>query len=124
MTTTANLGRCTATTARGDPCGAYACSGSEWCFWHDPSRAEDRAEARRRGGLARHGRSLAGAVGSVEIREVRGVLSLLERAVSDVFELESSIARARTVGYLVGVALRALELSELEARVAALEAKR
>ncbi len=40
----------------------------------------------------------------------------------DTLGLENSIARARTLGYLVGVAGRLLETGELEQRVDALEA--
>ena len=121
MTTTAN--RCDATTASGKPCLAYACEGSRFCFWHDPEREAARQEARKRGGKARQGRSLAttGTPGAVQIREVRGVLPLLDQAVRDVLELENSVARARTIGYLVTVALKALELTTLEDRVSALE---
>ena len=60
-------------------------------------------------------------VPSVDLQEVRDVLPLLNLAIRDVLVLENSIARARTIGYLTGAAVRALELSELEERVAALE---
>ena len=62
-----------------------------------------------------------GTPGPVQLREIRGVLPLLDQAVRDVLELENSVARARTIGYLVTVALKALELTTLEDRVSALE---
>jgi len=48
-------------------------------------------------------------------------LPILERAVNDVLSLENSIARARSLGYLAGQAIRVFETIELEARVTALE---
>lgn len=52
---------------------------------------------------------------------VGDVLVLLERALSDALVLENSIARARAVGYLVSVAVKVLEVTELERRVTRLE---
>ncbi len=121
MTTTGR--RCEAQTRSGDPCAAYAGEGSDYCFWHDPALAEDRKVARQRGGQARHGRNVIPPTGgeAVEIRQVGDVLPLLERAINDVLVLENSIARARAIGYLAGVAIKTLEISELAERVAELE---
>lgn len=121
MTSTAKS--CKATTKRGGPCAAYALPHSDFCFHHDPACSRERNEARRKGGRARHGRKIqvAADVPSVALQEVRDVLPLLSQAIRDVLLLENSIARARAIGYLAGVAVRALELSELEDRVAALE---
>lgn len=116
--------RCKATNRRGEPCAAYACKDSDYCYWHDPDKAAERKAARRKGGLARHGRSI-GVTGDPEpvaISSVADVVRLLEQAVNDVLRLENSIQRARAIGYLAGVIVKALELGELEERVAALEA--
>jgi hypothetical protein len=58
----------------------------------------------------------------VAITSVADVLPVIERSVNDVLRLENSISRARAIGYLCGVAIKTLELSELAERVAALEA--
>lgn len=52
---------------------------------------------------------------------VADVVDLLGRTVRDVMTLENSISRARCVGYLCGVAVRALEVSDLEDRIRRLE---
>lgn len=127
MTTTANTANprhCNATKTDGQPCQAWAVRGSEYCYWHDPGLAAERKAARRKGGLARHGRNIgpAGDPGVVTIFHVADVLALLERAVNDVLRLENSIQRARAIGYLAGVIVKALELADLEERVASLEA--
>ena len=115
--------RCKATTKTGQPCQVYACTGSDFCFWHDPGQAAARQAGRRRGGLARQGRKVhpSGGDDPVRIEKVGDVLPLLERVINDVLAMESSIARARTVGYLAGVAVKTLELTELADRLARLE---
>ncbi len=82
------------------------------------------------GGRARHGRKLGSAalsgseLGSIlTIETVADVMGLLRRAVADTLMLERSLGRARTVGYLAGIMLKALEVGELEERIAALEAQ-
>lgn len=113
---------CGATRKDGQSCAAYTVRGSAFCFAHCPERAADRREARSKGGRARHGRSVAGGQGaSVELRCLGDVVRLVERAMSDVLVLENSVARARAVGYLCGIAVKALQASELEDRIARLE---
>ena len=127
MVSTASLGSlCKATNKRGDPCGAYSLLDSDFCFAHCPSKAAARKAARSAGGRARHGRSL-GAVATgdqgVKLGSVGDVVALLQETVRDVLTLENSIGRARAVGYLAGIAVRALEVSDLEQRIAVLERK-
>lgn len=121
MTSTARL--CTARNRRGEPCQVRALAGSSFCWFHDPDKAAERKEARARGGRARHGRTMATAGGSgpVDLATVADVVRVLERSLQDLFALENSISRARAVAYVGSVAVRALELSSLEERVAALE---
>ena len=59
----------------------------------------------------------------VNLGSVDDVVQLLQTTVRDVLALENSVARARVVGYLCGVATRALEVSSLEERISRLEAK-
>lgn len=124
MTTTAIRAHCGATKANGAPCGSFA-TASGYCFLHDPARAGDVADARRKGGAARHGRRV-GPVGDAERVTLAGpgdVLRLIESEVNQVLRLETSISRARAVGYLCGVFVATWESSELEGRVAALEGR-
>ena len=97
--------------------------GSDFCFAHDPTKAAERKAARARGGRARHGRNLDGAgnAGPVTISTVPDVVGLLARTVNDVLTLENSIQRARAIGYLAGVIVKALEVSDLEERLTAIE---
>ena len=115
--------KCQAITQNGTPCQAYAISGSHYCFHHDPAQASQRRQARRKGGRARHGRHV-GPVGQAEpvtLDTMDDVATLLQQTINDTLKLENSLQRARTIGYLAGLVLKALEMSTLEQRVAALE---
>ena len=122
-TSTAHPKLCQGERKDGQPCNAWACAGSEHCFMHDPARAEERKAARAKGGRARHGRKV-GVVGEPEpvtISGVADVVKLLERTVNDALKLENSIQRVRAIAYVLGVIVKALEVGELEERLAALE---
>ena len=116
--------RCKAKNRKGEPCAAYALSGSDFCYWHDPERAEERRANSARGGYARHGRKLGatGDAGPVTLDTVADVLPILADELTAVLSLEKSVSRARAVGYLAGVVIKAFEVSELQERVAAVEA--
>lgn len=124
MTTTASSARtCKARKKDGDPCQGRCMPGSDYCLFHDPKRAAQRAEARREGGKARHGRSVtpAGGTDPVKLENARDVLDIVERAINDTLVLENGNQRNRTLGTLAMAALKAFEITELELRVAALE---
>lgn len=108
---------CEAVTASGEPCRMPRLHGEAYCWAHSPQRERERAEARKRGGLAR---AAAGAE-PVPLETVADVQALLALAAGDVAALPPSIARARTVAYIAGTALKMLELSAIEARIAHLE---
>ena len=104
-------------------CQAAPVKDGDHCFWHSPEYAEDAAEARRLGGLRRRREvAVSGAYEVNGLETVGDLRRLLVIASLDTLGLENSIARARTLGYLVGVAGKLLETGELEERLAALEA--
>ncbi len=106
----------------GEPCQAKCMTNSDYCYWHSPDVATKRAEARKKGGRNR----LAGKQsnhGRYSIKTVDAVLKALEDALNDAINLENSHARARTIGYLCQISLKALEVGELERRLEALEEK-
>ena len=104
-------------------CQAAPVKDGDHCFWHSPEYAENAAEARRLGGLRRRREvAVSGAYEVNGLETVGDLRRLLVIASLDTLGLENSIARARTLGYLVGVAGKLLETGELEERLAALEA--
>ena len=51
--------QCQGTSRTGEPCSAHVYEGQTWCRWHDPNRAEERAEWSRKGGEARSNKQRA-----------------------------------------------------------------
>ncbi len=95
---------CKAHNKRGEPCGSYAVTGSDFCMNHDPARAAQMAAARVKGGRARHGRTVGPTAApgqTVRLESVGDVLRLIERAVNDALAMENSLSRARTLGTLI-----------------------
>jgi hypothetical protein len=97
MTTTARP--CQALTRSGQPCRCYAVhDGDGFCFTHDPRLAAQRAESRRRGGHARHGRRVTRSdTPPPQVRTIDDVLVVLNAGLADLWTLENSIARVRTL---------------------------
>lgn len=110
---------CKSKTKSGGRC-PNAAGASGYCFVHDPDRAAERALARRRGGL--RNRSLVTSE-PVKVETVADVLELVNRVISDSWGLENSPARARVLLNAAESAVKALQIGELEERVAALEGK-
>lgn len=113
-------GHCRAATQDGRPCLARPPAGGDFCYMHDPAQAAARQEARRKGGRNRR-RVQSNGVTAVDLRSPQAITELLEAALGDLLALENSIQRARTVGSIAAVALKALEVGELEERLEAVE---
>jgi len=116
--------RCQAITKGGKPCEAPALAGSTFCWHHDPARAADRAQARSKGGKARHGRAIRHIMDDAPpaaLQTPEDALCVLEHALAVALALEPSY---RQVQALVSVALAAVkvhEAGELSQRIMALE---
>ena len=114
---------CTFVMADGRLCRSSALRGEEFCLFHSPSHEEEAAEARRLGGLRRRKeKTVSGAYDFEGLRTVSDIQRVLEVAATDTLALENSVARNRTLAYLSQTALKALEVGELEERLALLEA--
>ena len=112
---------CTFIKKNGERCQARKLVDSEFCYFHSPQVVVERAEARRRGGLRRHGGK--GETGSYVIKCSRDVLTILEDAINDTCALEQTQGRAKTLGYLCQIILKGFEVTEIENRLTALEEK-
>ena len=107
----------------GSPCSANPLRDSEFCIMHDPEHAQVIAEARRLGGLRRRREvTVQGAYDFEGLDTVPKIRRLVEIAVLDALGLENSIARARALAYLAGIASDLLKTGELEDRVRNIEA--
>ena len=117
-------GRCEALTKDGRPCSAQARPGGTKCLWHDdsPEGVARRRELSSRGGQGRSGLSRLRRglpTGDFGLPEVRGLLGLVLRDLL-AGKLEPSVANAAANVGRAYVAVN--EASDLEARIAALEA--
>ena len=113
---------CMAITEKGKPCRQAPLRGEQYCFWHASQTSEEAAEARRLGGLRRRKESITSAAYDFEgLDDVSKIRRLLQIAATDTLALENSVARSRTLAYLSQVALKALEVGELESRLSVLE---
>ncbi len=114
--------KCTAQTAKGQPCRAQAIKGSTFCFTHDPAQDAARTKARKRGGERRrvaHG----GEASTVPThpRNPSESRAILDFILAEVIPMENSIQRARVLIALSDAYLKAFEIAEMEDRVKALE---
>ena len=115
-------GGCGALRPDGRRCRAPALREGVFCFWHDPERAEDAAEARKLGGLRRkRERTVAVAYDLAGLGSIEAIRRVLEIALFDVLGLDNSIARSRVLISGALAAAKLLETGELEERIGALE---
>jgi hypothetical protein len=123
MTTTGKR-QCAGYNRRGEPCGCAPLQDSDFCYFHDPDTAEKRRASRAKGGRARHGRHLGGDgdPDPVTIKKPGDVLPVLSEAINDVRRLENSVNRARAIGYLCGVIVKAFDVTNMQQELAALRA--
>jgi hypothetical protein len=106
-------------------CQAPAMRGKSVCYWHNPERAEDVADARRLGGLHRRkAASVATIYDFAGLRSIEGAQRLLETAALETFALENSVPRNRTLISAASGAAKLIEVGDHEERIRALEALR
>ena len=99
---------------------ANTVNNSEYCFFHDPTMANRRAEARKIGGYNR--RVLKRIPQNHRpIKSVHDVNIIIESAINDALALEPSQSQLKTIGYLCQIALKGQELGSLEDRVISIE---
>ena len=104
-------------------CRAPALRGKTVCYWHDPDKADEAAEARRIGGMHRRkAKSVATIYDFSGLRTVESAQRLLETAALETLALENSIARNRTLISAASGAGKLIEAGDLEERLATLEA--
>jgi hypothetical protein len=111
---------CKAKTSSGAPCNAKP-NASGFCFAHDPERKRERDAARKLGGKHRK-RGVSGTpFPDADTKTAQGLTAFLDVLLRETWVLEASIARSRTLAYIVSVQKSVLEVGEIEARISALE---
>ena len=106
--------------ADGTRCRANAQRGTEYCFFHDPTKAKERAAARLAGG--NRGRAaILEAAPDVPLTSNANVITLLGETINQVRRGDLDPKVSNAIGYLTGILLKALDQGHLEERLAALE---
>src|SRR5207302_2423169 len=114
--------RCTYEGEGGSQCKANTQGGTVFCFFHDPALHEERAAARRAGGIARTRKIVLPANLAVKrLQTVADVAELLGETINQVRRGELDLRVSNAVGYLSGILLSAIEKSSFEERLVALE---
>jgi hypothetical protein len=106
----------------GSRCEVAALPGSDFCFFHDPSKADERREAQSLGGRQNRMRTLDATAPDVRVENCQDVVRLLSETINQVRKGQIDPRVANAVGYLANVLIRATEQGELERRLAELEA--
>lgn len=114
--------RCAFHNDKGEPCRAAPLRHGQFCLMHSPEHAQEVQEARKLGGLRRKREATVSVAYDVDgLDTVAEIRRLVQVAVIDTLGMENSISRARTLAYLAQVALRLLEVGNLEERIMVLE---
>jgi hypothetical protein len=112
---------CIATKLDGSKCEAAALPDSEFCVFHDPSRAAERRVAQSRGGQGNRMKTLAAGTPDVKVENSRDLLALMNMTISQVRTGIIDPRIANTIGYLADITMRLSKQNELEERIKKLE---
>ena len=100
-------------------CSANAMKGSEFCFSHNPDMKEQKKAAVIKGGkMSKKNRSRLPAIG---LTQPKDVVSLLSTTINEVRSGSAELRTANCIGYLSGHLIKAIEIANLEERVAKIE---
>jgi hypothetical protein len=113
---------CKSMTKDGAPCQTPALAGSDFCFFHDPDKAEERFEARRAGGRQNRMKTLPAEMPDVNVESCQDVVRLISETINQVRKGDIDPRVANAIGYLANVLIRAVDQGELEKRIEDLEA--
>jgi len=111
--------RCKAKAKSGKRCKAYAVKGSDYCAFHEPELAGERAKWRRAGGS--QGVRKAALEAAVGVQSPEEVKQLLGRTIEAVRRGEMDPSTANAIARLCNLQLKAIRETEYEQRLQRLE---
>ena len=116
------MGKCKGRTVVGSRCRAWAMSGAEHCFAHNPVSATQKRAASAKGGENRRTPRLAPQPAKkLTVRSVGDLLTLMYRTVEGLHNGKIEIDVARSLAYVAATAGKLAETADLERRVETLE---
>jgi hypothetical protein len=113
---------CSATKPDQSKCQAAAMPGSEFCYFHDPSKAEERREAQSQGGRQNRVRTLEETAPDIKIEDSGDAIALISDTINQVRKGKIDPRVANSVGFLANILMKAVERNKLETRIEQLEA--
>ena len=108
----------------GNKCGAFAMNGSEFCFFHDPTKAEERRIAGQKGGKRSRIPStkvLPEDTPDVKIKTIGDVEELISETISQVRRGDLAPNVSNAITQLVNSWIKIREIGEMEERMRRLE---
>ncbi len=106
----------------GEACQAIAITNSPYCFFHDPQKKVEREQASALGGSKNRAAVLPSHSEYLPTANAEDILKLIGTAIHHVRTGQLDPRIANCIGYLSGIALKAIEQGKTEERIEALEA--
>ena len=113
--------QCEATKKNGEPCNGSA-NESGFCFTHNPEFSQERAIARRKGGLQKAAPHFADEnLCPKSVRSMENVFAVLDYALQETIGIANGIQRGRLLVSIAHGYIEAIKTSELDERLEAVE---
>ena len=118
-------GKCEHKKPNGQRCRAKALTNDRFCFFHSPTKIQERRRARSAGGVSRSQKTTVLPPGTEEkrLQSPTDVCDLLGDAINQVRCGLMDTRIATTMGYLAGTLLRGMEHGHLDERLTRIETK-
>ena len=105
----------------GEQCGAYAVANSNYCVSHDPTMREVKLDAVKKGGSSENYRKLDLELSPLTIKNSSDVVTATVQTINELRAGTLPPKIANTIGYLLGIALKAFEQSDLTNKLEVIE---
>ena len=102
-------------------CGGYAVDDSIYCINHEPTMKETKLNAVRKGGASESYQTLNLNLNPLTIKNSSDVIGAVLQTINELREGKLPPKAASTIGYLLGIALKAFEQADLKNRVEMVE---
>lgn len=105
----------------GKQCGGYATEDSKYCLSHDPDKSEDRIVRAQKGGAAEAYQQLDLELEELKVQSAGDIAQASIRLANELRQGLIPPKIATSIGYLLSIALKAYEKSDLEQRIESFE---
>lgn len=102
-------------------CKAFAIADSGFCLSHDPTKKQARVERAKKGGEADSYQSLDLSLQPLQVTNAGDIVIASVQLINEIREGKLPPKIANSIGYLLGIALKAIEISDVEKRVETIE---